>query len=76
MFSASRSWRRFCASFAVKKHLTAKNAKESQSAQSKPWARGAETEPVTIRCDTVYPVIRDYATPKNSSTARMSVVLL
>jgi hypothetical protein len=35
-----RSWRQFFASFAVKKNLTAKNAKDSQRTQSKSLGRG------------------------------------
>jgi hypothetical protein len=38
---ALRSWRQFFASFAVKKNLTAKNAKDSQRTQSKSLGQGA-----------------------------------
>src|SRR5439155_9950420 len=37
---ALRSWRQFFASFAVKKSLTAKNAKDSQRTQSKSFGKG------------------------------------
>ena len=37
---ALRSWRQFFASFAVKKNLTAKNAKDSQRTQSKSFGKG------------------------------------
>src|SRR5437667_12493732 len=40
---ALRSWRQFFASFAVKKSLTAKNAKDSQRTQSKSFGK-ARTE--------------------------------
>ncbi len=38
---ALRSWRQFFASFAVKKNLTAKSAKDSQRTQSKSLGQGA-----------------------------------
>jgi hypothetical protein len=39
---ALRSWRQFFASFAVKKNLTAKNAKDSQRTQSKSLGQGGK----------------------------------
>jgi len=39
-FFALRTWRLFFATFAVKKTFPAKNAQDSQSAQSESWAKG------------------------------------
>jgi hypothetical protein len=41
---ALRFWRQFFASFAVKKNLTAKNAKDSQRKQSKSFKAKGQTE--------------------------------
>src|SRR5947208_6330648 len=54
---ALRSWRQFFASFAVKKNLTAKNAKDSQTTQSKFLGQGANCTLPVLETANALPLI-------------------